>query len=120
MYAPGNCLLQKLVARKATLAKVDIPEDRTKWMEILVKSFMCSEESGSEELPDGTSRQVMFVKPLLWCHPKVNKFLGQLMTINKRGKSKRATQQTLPRIQGETSTRSKPAEFSSTFWGFEK
>ena len=121
MYSPGNYLLQKLAARKATLAKVDIPEDRrTKWMEILVKSFMSTEESGSEELPDGTSRQVMYVKPLPWRHPKVNKFLGQLTTINESGKSKRATQQTLPRIQGETSTRSKPAEFSSTFWGFEK
>ena len=85
MYEPRNYLLQKLVARKATLTKVDILEDRRmKWMEILVKSFMSSEESGSEELPDGISRQVMFVKPLPWRHPKVNQFLGQLTTINDR------------------------------------
>lgn len=113
--------MQKLASRKATLAKVDVPEDRkTKWMEILVKSFMSSEESGSEELPDGTSRQVMFVKPLPWRHPKVDKFLGQLTAINDKGKSKRAVQQTLPRVQGETSTRPKPTEFSNTFWGFGK
>lgn len=85
MYEPRNYLLQKLAARKATLTKVDILEDRRmKWMEILVKSFMSSEESGSEELPDGISRQVMFVKPLPWRHPKVNQFLGQLTTINDR------------------------------------
>ena len=56
----------------------------------------------------------MFVKRLPWHHPKVNKFLGQLSTINDKGKSKRAVQQTLPRVQGETSFTPKPAEFSST------
>ena len=66
-----------------TLAKVDVPEERkTRWMEILVKSFMSSEESGDEELPDGSTRPVMFVKPLPWRHPKVNKFLSQFTAIN--------------------------------------
>ena len=89
-------------------------------MEILVKSFMSSEESGNEELPDGLSRPVIFVKPLPWHHPKVDKFLSQLTATNDKGKSKLAVQQTLPPVQGETSSGPKPAEFSGTFWGFGK
>ena len=88
-------------------------------MEILVKSFMSSEESGIEETQDGGERSVMVIKPLPWRHPKVNKFLGQLSTISDKEKSKRAKQQTLPRVQGESSSRPKPPEFAPDFWGFD-
>ena len=108
-----------MTARTATLTKANISEDKNKrWMDILVKSFMSSEESGTEQLDDGSTRPVIFVKPLPWRHAKVTKFLGQLSFIIEKGKSKRAKQQTLPRVEGEVSSRPKPQEFPSDFWGY--
>ena len=48
-------------------------EQKTKWREVLVSSFISSEESG-EEVIDGETCQYLFVKSLLWREAKVNRF----------------------------------------------
>ena len=75
---------------------------------------MSSEESGEDE----SEQPVIYVKPLAWRHPQVNKFFMQMDDRIERKKSKRAKIQTLPRVQGQVSQRPRPTEFPHNFWGF--
>ena len=76
------------------------------------------EESGEDELEDGDSRPVLYVKTLPWRHAQVTKFLRQMDHKVDKQKSMRAKMQTLPRIMGVASTRPQPPEFPTAFWGF--
>ena len=64
---------QKLETRKAALAHTNALEEKKTWREILVPSFMSSEESGEDD-----GRPVLFVKPIPWRASKVYKFLKQM------------------------------------------
>lgn len=111
--------IQKLEARKAALERSagTTEAGKEKWRQVLVPSFMSSEESG-EEFDDGDTTPVMYVKYLTWRHPQVNKFLDQMDHKVEKRKSKRAKLQTLPRRPGGNSRRPKPLDFPATFWGF--
>ena len=106
---------QKLEARKAALAHTNaLNEEKKKtWRDILVPSFMSSEESGEED-----GRPVLFVKYLPWRAAKVSRFLKQMDIKGEKKKSKRSILQTMPRIPGSDSTRLKPTTFDPNFWGF--
>ena len=109
--------VQKLQARKATLEGVSSTANAAKvekWETVLVLSFMSSEESGEDE----SEQPVIYVKPLAWRHPQVNKFFMQMDDRIERKKSKHAKIQTLPRVQGQVSQRPRPTEFPHNFWGF--
>ncbi len=79
---------------------------------------MSSEESGEEDMDGGSKRQVLFVKALKWRAPNVNSFFNQIDRKIKKNKSKQGNHQTLPRVVGPSSTRSKPLGFSDDFYGF--
>ena len=115
-------LLQKLEARKSCLERTTAlsEEGKEKWKEILKLSFMSSEESGEEIQQDGSSKSVMYVKPISWRSSTVNKFLRQLDHKIDKTKSTRAKLQTLPRLSACTiSNREKPiGEFTANHWGF--
>ena len=117
---PIMLYLQKLESRKAILLKTSSLKDaqRDLWKKVVVKEFISSEESGEEDLENGGKRQVLLVKPLPWRSAKVSRFFGQLDHKAQKNKSKQSKQQTLPRVVGENSTRSKPAGFSENFFGF--
>ena len=105
-------LTQKLEARKAALAHTTaLNEEKKKtWREILVPSFMSSEESGKED-----GRPVLFVKYLPWRAAKVSKFLRQMDIKGEKKKSKRSILQTMPRLPGSDSARLKPTTISRGF-----
>ena len=71
---------------------------------------MSSEESGEDE----SEQPVIYVKPLPWRHPQVNKFFMQMDDRIERKKSKRAKIQTLPRVQGQVSQRPDQQSFHIT------
>ena len=106
---------QKLEARKAALAHTTaLSEEKKKtWREILVPSFMSSEESGEED-----GRPVLLVKHLPWRATKVSRFLKQMDIKGEKKKSKRSILQTMPRLPGLDSTRLLPTTFEPNFWGF--
>ena len=106
---------QKLEARKAALAHTTaLTEEKKKsWREILVPSFMSSEESGEED-----GKPVLFMKYLPWRATKVSRFLKQMDLKGEKKKSKRSILQTMSRLPGSDSTRLKPTTFESNFWGF--
>lgn len=110
-------LIQKLELRKAALGRTTaINEERKgKWKEVLVPSFISSEESGEDE----DDRPVLYVKKLPWRSHSVTKFFQQLDHKANKNKSKRALLQTLPRVPGRLSQRTKPVtEFDSAHWGY--
>ena len=81
---------------------------------------MSSEDSGSETLEDGSKRAVLYVRPLPWRSSMARTGLHSLDEKVKKQKTKHASQQTLTRKVGSTSTRPKPrAGYSIKFWGFE-
>lgn len=97
-----------------------MPENQRKvYDKVLVKSFISGEESSVED-NDGASINVLCVKPLPWRGGKVNRFFRKLddRAKTKQKQSKQATQQTLPRVTGELSTRPKPVGFPDDFWAF--
>ena len=63
-------------------------------------------------------RQVIQIKPLRWRAPKVNCFFKQLDHKACNVKSRQSKQQTLPRVTGSWSTRSKLVGFAENFFGF--
>ena len=69
--------VQKLQAKKATLERVSSTANAAKvekWQTVLVLSFMSSEESGE----DKSEQPIIYVKPLSWRQPQVNKFFMQM------------------------------------------
>ena len=105
--------VQKLQARKATLEGVSSTANAAKvekWETVLVLSFMSSEESGEDE----SEQPVIYVKPLPWRHPQVNKFFMQMDDRIERKKSKHAKIQTLPCVQGQVSQRPDQQSFHIT------
>ena len=81
-------------------------------------TFISSEESG-EELIDGKTNQVLYIKPLPWRKACVTKFLKIMDEKARTRQSKRAQRQSMPRNPGVVATRSKPTtEFGDEFWGF--
>ena len=109
------CYLQKLEMRKSSLVHTSaISEEKKKtWNEILVPSFMSSEESGEED-----GKPVLLVKTLPWRAPKVSKFLKQMDLKAEKKKSRRSILQTMQRLPGHPSSQPKPCTFASIFWGF--
>ena len=89
---------------------------RETWKKIMTVDFMSSEESGEEER-DG-ERQVIQVKALPWRAPKVDRFFKALDHKSFKNCSRQSKQQTLPRVRGHRSSRSKPIGFSDDFYGF--
>ena len=87
------------------------------WKKVVTKEFMSSEESG-EENDGGEARPVIYVKVLPWRASKVGRFLRTLDHKATKNKSRQSKQQTLPRVVGQYSTRSKPVGFSDDFFGF--
>ena len=78
-------ILQKLESRRAALERTNaLCEQKTKWQEVLVSSFISSEESG-EEVIDGETCQYLFVKSLPWRETKVNRFMSQMDEKLKKG-----------------------------------
>lgn len=84
----------------------------------MTKDFMSSEESGEEDMGGGLKRQVLFVKAPKWRAPNVDNFFHQIDRKIKKQKSKQGNNQTLPRVVGPYSSRSKPLSFSDDFYGF--
>ena len=74
-------------------------------MKIMSKEFMSSEESGEES---GQKQSVLLVKSSKWRAPKVDRFFKQIDKKATKIKSKQSKQQSLPRVVGSESTRSKP------------
>ena len=74
---------------------------------------MSSEESGEED-----GKPVLLVKTIPWRASKVSKFLKQMDLKVQKKKSKRSVLQTMQRIPGPVSTRSRPVHFESNHWGF--
>ena len=70
--------------RKAALERIK-EELKKKWKEILVPSFIASEESG-EETVDGVINHFLYVKSLPWRAAKVNNFMSQLDEKAKKNK----------------------------------
>lgn len=72
-YTPTMFSFQKLEVRKAALERTNALSDepKVKQREVLVASFMSSEESGEE---DGDTQQYLYIKALPWRDSKVNKF----------------------------------------------
>ena len=104
--------------RKATIEKTSaLPEDKKKqWREVLTLSFMSSEESGEDPM---NSSSVLFVKYLPWRSAHVSKFFKQIDQKANKKKTKKGRQQTIPRIQGGISNRTKPiTEFGNSHWAF--
>ena len=114
-------ILQKLQLRRAALEHTTAFSEvqKSKWREVLTSpKFMSSEESG-EELIDGKTNPILYVKPLPWRKACVTKFLKIMDEKAKTRQSKRAQRQSLPRNPGAISTRPKPTtEFGEKFWGF--
>lgn len=92
---------------------------KAKWWEVLTSpTFISSEECG-EELIDGKTNQILYVKPLPWRKACVTKLFKIMDEKRRTSQSKRAQRQSLPRNPGVVSTRSKPTtEFGENFWGF--
>ena len=69
---------------------------------------------------DEVENTVLAVKPLPWRCGRINRFFRRLDERAKRKQkpSRQATQQTLPRVIGEESSRPKPHGFPDDFWGF--
>lgn len=110
---------QKLELRKSALFKTNALTEaqRETWKKVVTKDFMSSEESGEENVGDG-ARQVIFIKVLPWRAPKVNRFFKTLDHKASKNKSRQSRQQTLPRVVGRYSNRSKPIGFADDFFGF--
>ena len=87
-------------------------------LKIMNKDFMSSEESG-EEILDGERKSVIQVRPLPWRASHLQRILKQLDRKMDRRKSKQSRQQTLPRVVGSVSTRSRPFGFADDFFGFQ-
>ena len=87
-------------------------------LKIMSKDFMSSEESG-EEILDGERKSVIQVRPLPWRASCLQRILKQLDRKMDRRKSKQSRQQTLPRVVGSVSTRSRPFGFADDFFGFQ-
>ena len=70
---------QKLEARKAALQRTSALTDdkKARWREVLMISFMSSEESREDE-NGHEKRPVLYVKALPWRAPLVNRFFNQL------------------------------------------
>lgn len=111
--------LQKFESRKAAFLKTNQLSDaqRDVWRKVLIKDFISSEESGEESV-DGEERQVIYVKTLPWRAPRVDRFFKKLDNKAARNKSRQSKQQTLPRVGGRRSGRSKPLGFTEDFFGF--
>lgn len=88
------------------------------WSKVLNKEFISSEESGEEEVGEGETRKVIFVKPLRWRSEKVDRFFRKMDGRLDKAKSSQAKQQTLPRVVGRYSTRPRPSGYSTDFYGF--
>ena len=84
----------------------------------MTKGFISSEESGEEALKDGEKRQILIVKQILWRSPKINCFFFRVNSRLEKSKSAQAKQQTRQRVIGRYSTGTKPAVYSSDFYGF--
>lgn len=105
--------------RKAALERTNAltNEQKIKWREVLIGSFISSEESGEENI-NGTTQQCLYIKALPWRDSKVTKFMKAMDEKCKKKQSVRAKRQMLPRVPGGISSRSKPIELSPDFWGF--
>ena len=108
--------LQKLESRRAALERTSAlsEEQKTKWQEVLVSSFISSEESG--EVIDGETVSIS-----TWSH-----FLGGKLRstgswdrwMKRKRQSKQAKHQTLPLKPGTVFTCPKPtAEFGAIHFG---
>ena len=108
-------------ARKSVFLKTSSLTDpqRDLLKTVMVKDFMSTEESGEDE-QDGERKPVIIVKPLPWRARRIDRFFKQLDQKACKNRSRQSRQQTLPRVIGSASTRSKPAGFPSDFFAFAK
>ena len=85
------------------------PDLKETLKKVMLTSFMSSEESGEESVKgQEEKRAVMLVKHLPWRSPRFTRILHQLDRKASRKKSKQSLQQTLPRVEGPSSSRRKP------------
>ena len=86
-----------------------------------MKEFISSEESATE-MTDGNERTVLQVRPLAWRSARATKFFKKLddRASKAKPKSRQSVHQTLPRVLGDSSARSKPLSFPDDFWGFQE
>ena len=110
--------IQKLNDRKAILEGLSDEERKAKYKEVIILSFMSSEESGDELDENEDPKPVLYVHSLPWRSPKVNKLFSVLDSQIEKGKSKRALSQMYTRVVGDVSDRPKPPDFTADFWGF--
>ena len=101
-----------MVVKSKTLSE----SQKELWLKVLTKDFMSSEESGEEDIGNDTTRRVLFIKQLKWRSSGVNRFFNKLDQKLDKAKSEHAKQQTLPRVLGHFSCRSKPLCFGENFF----
>ena len=102
--------------RRAVLEVSD--ERKAKYREVIIISFMSSEESGEERDENQELKPVLYVNSLPWRSPTVNQLFSLLDNKIERGKSKRARSQMYSRVTGKVSDRLKPTDLPDDFWGF--
>ena len=96
--------------RLTALAKTKaISEDKKKKVEdAFVTEMMSSEESEEDEEEDGSKSVLFIIRPLPWRSDKVTELFLSLDQKYTKKQSKKSTQMTLKRYQGDDSTRSVP------------
>ena len=110
--------MQKLNDRKAILESISDEGRKATYKEVVIMSFMSSEESGEEVDENGDPKPVLYVHSLPWRSSKVNKLFSVLDSQIEKKKSKRALSQTYARFEGNVSERPKPSDLPVGFWGF--
>ena len=94
---------------------------RDSFKSIMTKDFMSSEESGEDNNGAGDAiekTQVLYIRPLTWRAPKLNRFFKSLDHKAEKKRTRQGKQQTLPRLIGAPSRRPKPIGFNEDFFGF--
>ena len=114
-------ILQKLQLRRAALEHTTAFSEvqKSKWREVLTSpKFMSSEES-REELIDGKTNPILYVKPLPWRKACVTKFLKIMDEKQKLDSlnvpSDKVCQETLELYPLSLN---QPLSFGEKFWGF--
>ena len=110
--------MQKFNDRKAILENIVDEGRKATYKEVVIMSFMSSEESGEEVDKNEEPKPVLYVHSLPWRSSKVNKLFSVLDSQIEKRKSKRALSQTYTRVVGNVSDRPKPSDLPDSFWGF--
>jgi hypothetical protein len=99
-----------LKRRLTALAKTKaLSDDKKKKVEdAFVTEMMSSEESEEEEEEDGSKSVSFTIRPLPWRNERITELFLGLDQKHTKKQSKKSTQMTLKRYQGENSTRPVP------------